>query len=523
MMKIKRVLISVSDKKGIVEFAKFLSEKGAEIISTGGTYRLLKENGINVIEISQYTGFPEMMDGRVKTLHPKIHGGLLALRDNEKHLKQMSENNILPIDMIVVNLYPFVETYKSSDKSFGEIIENIDIGGPSMLRSAAKNFKSVAVVSSPEQYEGIKEYLEKNGDIPYEIRKELAKEVFKLTAAYDQAIYTFLSEGKTEISVNYFPFAGEKIQELRYGENPHQKACFYRDFMKWDIEPPVTEAKKLHGKELSFNNIIDFDGALDLVKEFSKKAVVVVKHTNPCGVAEGEGNLVDIFKRAWETDPISAFGSVIAINTAVDEDTAAEISKYFVEGIIAPSFTEKALEILTKKKNIRLLELKRLEDWISNYAERQKSIDIKKVSGGFLVQERNIIIGEKENFKCVTKRMPSDEEYEALLFAWKVVKHVKSNAIVYAKKGETIGIGAGQMSRVDSSKIAVMKAFKETKGSVLASDAFFPFRDGIDAAAKAGVTAVIQPGGSIRDEEVISACNEHNIAMIFTGIRHFRH
>ncbi|MBN1521807.1 MAG: bifunctional phosphoribosylaminoimidazolecarboxamide formyltransferase/IMP cyclohydrolase [Candidatus Aureabacteria bacterium] len=526
MSKIQRALVSVSDKTGIVEMAKFLSEKGVELISTGGTYKLLKEKGIEVKEISEYTGFPEMMDGRVKTLHPKVHGGLLALRKNKEHVRQMKDNDILPIDMVVVNLYPFKQASKDPGKPFQDVIENIDIGGPSMLRSGSKNFESVVVVSSPGQYEIIKKEINETGDVSYKTRKKLARDVFCQTASYDAAISAFLSEninGGDAAFPGEITFSGDKVQDLRYGENPHQKAAYYSDGMRWTAEPPLLEARQIHGKELSFNNIIDFDGALDLVKEFSKSAVVVVKHTNPCGVAEGDESLLDIFKKAWATDPVSAFGSVIAVNTCVDEKTAEEIAKYFVEGVIAPGFDEKALPVLTKKKNLRLLELKGLDDWCRKKRTRERSLDIKKVSGGLLVQERNIEIGFEENYKVVTERKPSRDEREALFFAWKVVKHVKSNAIVYAKKGEAVGIGAGQMSRVDSSKIAIMKAQKDIKGSVLASDAFFPFRDGVDTAAEAGVTAIIQPGGSVRDQEVIDACNEHAIAMLFTGMRHFRH
>ena len=524
MAEIKRALVSVSDKTGVVDFTRFLTEKGIELISTGGTYKLLKSEGLKVTEISEYTGFPEMMDGRVKTLHPKVHGGLLALRNNDKHLTQMKDNNILPIDMVVVNLYPFKKVSKDTSKSFMEVIENIDIGGPSMLRSGAKNFESVVLVSSPSQYENIQNEMETNGDVSLDTRKKLARDVFRLTSSYDAAINSFLSRDMEDESMpDEIVLSGDKIQDLRYGENPHQKAAYYSDGSKWTSEQPITNAKQLHGKELSFNNIIDFDGALDLVKEFSKPAVVVVKHTNPCGCAEGEEELSEVFKKAWATDPTSAFGSVIAINTTVDEKTSQEISNYFVEGVIAPAFHEKAIEILTKKKNLRLLTLPGLDEWCKNKKKRAASIDVKKVSGGILVQERNISIGDAENYEVATKRAPTDEEKEALEFGWKVVKHVKSNAIVYVKKGETVGIGAGQMSRVDSSKIAIMKAQKEVKGSVLASDAFFPFRDGVDAAAEAGVTAIIQPGGSIRDEEVIKACDEHNIAMVFTKIRHFRH
>jgi phosphoribosylaminoimidazolecarboxamide formyltransferase/IMP cyclohydrolase len=526
MAKIQRALISVSDKTGIVEFARFLSAKGVELISTGGTFSLLRKEGVPVREISEHTGFPEMMDGRVKTLHPKVHGGLLALRKNAGHMKQMKDNGILPIDMVVVNLYPFKKVSREPGRTFEDVIENIDIGGPSMLRSGSKNFESVVVISSPAQYADVKKEMEDAGDVSYETRKKLARDVFRLTSAYDAAISAYLS-GTVEKEDAAFPgeiiFSGDKIQDLRYGENPHQKAAFYSDGMVWASEPALTQARQLHGKELSFNNIIDLDGALDLVKEFCRAAVVIVKHTNPCGVAEGDGPLNGIFKSAWATDPVSAFGSVIAINRTVDAETARELSQYFVECVIAPAFDKAALDVIAAKKNIRIMELKGLDGWCSQKGLREKTYDLKKVSGGILVQDRNTALGNESEYRVVTRRQPSAEEKEALTFAWKIAKHVKSNAIVYAKKGEAVGIGAGQMSRVDSSKIAIMKAQKEVKGSVLASDAFFPFRDGVDAAAVAGVTAIIQPGGSVRDEEVIAACNEYNMAMIFTGMRHFKH
>ena len=526
MAKIERALISVSDKTGIVDFARFLTSQGTQLISTGGTCKLLKKEGLEVKEISDYTGYPEMMDGRVKTLHPRVHGGLLALRKNDKHVQQMKDHDILPIDMVVVNLYPFKKVSRDSSKTFEEVIENIDIGGPSMLRSGSKNFESVVVLSSPGQYEAIKKEIEETGTVAFETRKKLARDVFQQTASYDATISSYLLKSMQQEN-QLFPqelvVTGEKIQTLRYGENPHQKAAYYTDGAIWETEPALTNARKLHGKELSFNNIIDFDGALELVKEFCETAVVVVKHTNPCGVAEGTGPLVDIFRKAWETDPVSAFGSVIATNRTIDEETANEIARYFVEGVIAPAFDEAATAVLSKKKNIRLLELKDLDNWCRKKHDRQTSVDIKKVSGGILVQERNTKIGDESTYKVVTKREPTDEEKSALFFAWKIVKHVKSNAIVYAIKDEAVGIGAGQMSRVDSSRIAIMKAHKDIQNSVLASDAFFPFRDGVDAAAEAGVTAIIQPGGSVRDEEVITACNEHNVAMIFTGMRHFRH
>lgn len=518
MRKIKTALISVSDKKGIVEFVKFLSEKGVEILSTGGTARLLKENSLPVTMVSDYTGFPEMMDGRVKTLHPKIHGGLLGKRDDANHMKAMEKHNIKPIDMLVVNLYPFEATIAKKDCSFEDAIENIDIGGPSMVRSAAKNNKDVAVVVNSDSYEKLTQELKDNDfSITKKTRLLLAQEAFAHTARYDSLISNYLLE-KNETNKFVFPenyhIPLKKIQDLRYGENPHQSAAFYMDAQSGNTD--ITQAQQLQGKELSFNNIIDVEAALNVVLEFNKTASVIIKHTNPCGIGLDE-SLVEAYRKARETDPVSAFGGIIGFNKTVDEQTAQEITTTFVEAIIAPDYEDKALEILAKKKNLRLMKLPMQEKSGKN------RIDIKKVSGGVLLQNNDDIDLIESQLKVVTEKQPSDAQWESLRFAWKAAKHVKSNAIVFALKDRTIGIGAGQMSRVDSTKIAVEKARSSLKGTVMASDAFFPFRDAVDAAAEHGIAAIIQPGGSIKDNEVIAAANEHKIAMVFTGIRHFKH
>jgi len=525
MLSKKRALISVSDKTNLISFCQFLKDMDYEIVSTGGTAKVLEESGIKIIGISEVTGFPEMMDGRVKTLHPKVHGGLLGLRDNPEHVKVMAEHDIVPIDLVVVNLYPFERVSSNEDSSFEEVIENIDIGGPSMVRSAAKNFKFVAVVTNPSQYQTVmKDLKDNNGDISLELKKELAQSAFDLTSRYDQIIASYLKYGKLDNKElpNRIYLEGEKVADLRYGENPHQKAAFYK-VDKNVTEPCVVQASQIQGKELSFNNILDFDGALSCVKDFHSTACVVVKHTNPCGVALGSDSLT-AFERAWAGDSISAFGSVIAFNNEVDKETAEAITKNFVEGVIAPDYTSEAREVFKTKKNLRILFLPSLTKWKE---DREKlfcdRIDIKKVAGGLLLQTKDLKTEAKDNLEVATVNKPSEDQIEELLFAWKVVKHVKSNAIVYVKNKSTVGIGAGQMSRVDSSRIGVLKAGDNLQGAVMASDAFFPFRDSIDSAAEAGISAIIQPGGSIRDQEVIDACNEHGIAMIFTGVRHFRH
>ena len=507
----KRALISVSDKTGIVEFAKELTTHyGYTILSTGGTAKLLAEKGIPVTEVSDYTGFPEMMDGRVKTLHPKIHGGLLSLRSNEAHMAQAKEHGIGMIDLVVVNLYPFEATVAKPDCTLEDAIENIDIGGPSMLRSAAKNHASVTVVCDSGDYPSVLDALRPGGEVLQQLRKKLALKVYQRTSAYDAAISTYLNakyngEGSLPETLN---IGMPMVQKMRYGENPHQNAALYGDFGKY--------FKQLHGKELSYNNIIDISAATWLIAEFEKPTLAILKHTNPCGVASCD-NLVDAWNQAFETDKQAPFGGIIVMNRKLEADLAQIISGIFSEVIIAPDFSDEALEILTKKKNLRLM--------ISTY-KKSDALQFKSVVGGLLAQATDELEELKENMEVVTKRQPTEEEWRAMLFGWKVVKHVKSNAIVYAGCERTLGIGAGQMSRVDSSQIAVWKAEQaglSLNGSVVASDAFFPFADGLVAAAKAGATAAIQPGGSVRDAEVIEAANENNMAMVFTKVRHFRH
>ncbi|MFA4910910.1 MAG: bifunctional phosphoribosylaminoimidazolecarboxamide formyltransferase/IMP cyclohydrolase [Desulfobacteria bacterium] len=520
MAKIKRALISVSDKEGIGQFAIGLNALGVEILSTGGTASLLKEKGMPIISVSDYTGFPEMLDGRVKTLHPKIHGGLLGQRSKKEHLDKMKEYGIKPIDMVIVNLYPFEETIAKQGCTLSEAIENIDIGGPTMLRSAAKNYTDVTVIVDPGDYERVlKEMKENGGFISLDTNFQLAKKVFQLTARYDGAISNYLGSLDNKEKRHGFPetltLQFRRSQGLRYGENPHQEAAFYIE--RSINEPCVSNASQLQGKELSFNNIIDLDAALETVKEFQEIAAVIIKHTNPCGVATSEKSLVDAYCKARDCDPTSAFGGIVGLNRKVDIKTAAEIVSTFVEAIIAPGYDEDALERLKEKKDLRVLLVPSLERCL------QEGYDLKKVGGGLLVQDRDLGMVDFKSLKVVTKRSPTEDELKAMRFAWKVCKHVKSNAIVYSTSDQVVGIGAGQMSRVDSSRIAVMKANLPTEGTVLASDAMFPFRDGVDAAVKAGVTAIIQPGGSIRDEEIIQAANEYNIAMVFTVMRHFRH
>ena len=503
-------LISVSDKTGIVEFAKELVEKfNYTILSTGGTAKLLASSGIPCTEVSDYTGFPEMMDGRVKTLHPKIHGGLLCLRANADHMKQASDNNINMIDLVVVNLYPFEATVAKADCTLEDAIENIDIGGPSMLRSAAKNHLDVTVVCDSSDYNAVLEATANGGEQLLALRRKLALKVYQRTSAYDAAIATYLNKNYNNGSLPETLNIGlPLVQTMRYGENPHQQAALYGDFNKY--------FRQLHGKELSYNNIIDITAAADLISEFEKPTVAILKHTNPCGVASCD-NLVEAWNQAFVTDTQAPFGGIIVVNRKLEADLATIIAQIFSEVIIAPEFSDEAMEILTKKKNLRLM--------ISTYKTSEK-LQVKSVIGGLLAQTSDSIEELKANMKVVTKRQPTEEEWNAMLFGWKVVKHVKSNAIVYAGCERTLGVGAGQMSRVDSSQIAVWKAQQaglSLNGSVVASDAFFPFADGLVAAAKAGATAAIQPGGSVRDEEVIKAADENNMAMVFTSIRHFRH
>ncbi|MGA2150870.1 MAG: bifunctional phosphoribosylaminoimidazolecarboxamide formyltransferase/IMP cyclohydrolase [Geobacteraceae bacterium] len=519
MAKITRALISVSDKTGIVEFSKELARSKVEILSTGGTAKLLRDAGLEVMDVSQFTGFPEMLDGRVKTLHPKVHGGLLGMRSNPAHVAKMKEYGIEPIDMVVVNLYPFEATVEKEGCTMEEAIENIDIGGPTMLRSAAKNYPDVTVIVDHADYRRVlAEMAENNGAVGVKTNFNLAVKVFQHTAAYDGAISNYLGARLGEKIEEYpatFTLQVKKVQDLRYGENPHQSAAFYLE--KSVREPSVANSVQLQGKELSFNNIIDLDGAIETVKEFhDQAAAVIIKHTNPCGVALA-GTPLDAYLMARECDPVSAFGGIVGFNRIVDGAAAKELSSTFLEAVVAPGYTEEALEIFKAKKNVRVMQVPILT------GSEQEGYDLKKVVGGLLIQGRDLGIVRAANCRVVTARKPSANELAALDFAWKVCKHVKSNAIVFTNRVQTVGIGAGQMSRVDSSRIAVQKAQLPTKGTVLASDAFFPFRDGVDAAAEAGVTAIIQPGGSIRDEEVIRAADEHGMAMVFTGMRHFRH
>ena len=517
LAKIKRAIISVSDKSGIVDFAKELAGLGVEIISTGGTYKLLKENGISVTEVSDVTGFPEMLDGRVKTLHPKVHAGILARRDVPEHMSAIKDKGIEPIDMVVINLYPFKQTVLKEGVTFEDIVENIDIGGPSMIRAAAKNYESVAVVSGPEQYPEILAQLKDKGELSLDLHQRLMAEAFVTTANYDAMIASRMYGKFCEGFPASFPIPLEKVEDLRYGENPNQKAAFYRDPFTPGIS--VANAELLdHGKQLSYNNILDLDKALDICMDFEKPTAVVMKHTNPCGLAS-EDNIYDAFMTAYNVDPLSAFGCVICLNRNCDVKTAQEISQHFVEADICPGYDEGAIEIMEVKKNIRLLRT----NAPIGPAYRHREYKMKKVQGGMLVQTDEDVVIDPANLKVVTNRAPTEEEIHSLLFAWKLAKHVTSNAVVYVRGERAVGIGAGQMSRVDSAKIATMKANEPTEGCVMASDAFFPFRDGVDEAAHAGVTAIIQPGGSIRDQEVIDAANEHGMAMVFTGCRVFRH
>jgi phosphoribosylaminoimidazolecarboxamide formyltransferase/IMP cyclohydrolase len=518
---IQRALISVSDKSGLAELSQYLHEKGVELLSTGGTANFLRERKIPVTEVSEYTGFPEILEGRVKTLHPRIHGGLLALREKASHQAQLKAQNIQPIDLVVVNLYPFRETAAREGAAYPEVIEQIDIGGPSMIRSAAKNHTSVAVVTDPRDYEWILQELRRNdGALCDATRFLLAQKAFAATASYDSAIATYFSE-RTWTSEGAKKQGGalpasealslDKIMDLRYGENPHQRAALYR--MTSEQAFGVAGAQILHGKELSYNNLLDSDAAWNLVLEFDRPAAAVIKHTNPCGVAQADA-LVDAYTLARDCDPISAFGSVVALNRPVDADAATEINKTFVEVVLAPDFAGDALVILKQKKNIRLLKVS---------SNAPITLQHRQIGGGFLVQDKDTYFLRPEELKPVTKRVPTPEELEALLFGWRVVKHVKSNAIVFANASRLLGIGAGQTSRVDAVKWGASKATLPLQGCAMASDAFFPFPDGLLVAADYGVRAVIQPGGSVRDPDVIDAANEHDIAMVFTGIRHFKH
>ena len=509
-----RALISVSDKTGVVEFAQQLRSLGWEIIATGGTMKLLADSGVEVINISDVTGFPEICDGRVKTLHPKVHGGLLARRDDESHLQALKDNQIEFIDMVCVNLYPFRQTIAKPDVTMEDAIENIDIGGPTMIRAAAKNYQDVAVVVDPKDYERVLSELEA-GEITLDTKKYLQYKVFAHTAVYDSMISNYLAEKLDIRFPDSITFAYEKTQDMRYGENPHQGASYYsEEFIR---AGSLSKAKQLWGKELSYNNINDANGALELVKEFDEPCVVACKHANPCGVGVGT-TIHEAYVKAYESDPVSVFGGILAINGTVDEATATEINKIFIEIVIAESFTDGALEILKQKKNIRLLELPDIK------AKREATAyDMKKVYGGLLVQDYDNTLFAPENLKVVTKRAPTEEEMKAMMFNWKVVKHTKSNAIVVGKADRTTGIGMGQTNRIWAAQQAIAHAGEEVKGSVMASDAFFPFPDCVEECVKAGITAIIQPGGSIKDQLSIDACDEAGIARIFVGDRHFKH
>jgi phosphoribosylaminoimidazolecarboxamide formyltransferase/IMP cyclohydrolase len=560
LRKISRALISVSDKTGIIEFARELRKFDVDIISTGGTAKALRESGIKVTDVSDITGFPEMMDGRVKTLHPKIHGGLLAVRDNPEHVAAMHQNGIEPIDMVVIDLYPFVKTVRREGVTEAEAIEQIDIGGPAMIRSAAKNAQDVAVIVRPKQYSDVlAEMVENVGGLSLKTRRSLAQTAFTLTAMYDMKVSMYLAGGfrhretginsntggsattnvfsvgrdgelvtppppmeidSEEFSIEAFrgslPGSARwsigKKADLRYGENPHQLAALYK--MSMSMRDGIANAEVLSGKEMSFNNYVDADAAWQLVFDFEETACSIIKHTNAAGVAL-DPHAVEAYRKALATDPISAFGGIVAFNCPVDEAAARAVTEIFTEVIVAPDYDLEALEVLRQKKNLRVLRC-----WPSAHRD---TVEYKQISGGMLVQTRDTHRIKREELKVVSKRAPTEKEIDDLLFAWTVCKHTKSNAIVYARDKQTVGVGAGQMSRVDSVKIGAMRAQLPVAGSVVASDAFFPFRDGIDEAAKQGITAIIQPGGSMRDEEAIAAANEHNLAMVFTGVRHFKH
>ncbi len=525
MAKIGRALISVSDKTGLLDFAKALAGFGVEILSTGGTAKLLRDAGLTVVQVSDYTGQPEIMDGRVKTLHPKIHAGLLALRDNPDHQKQAAAQGFGPIDMVVVNLYPFEATIAKPDATFAEAVENIDIGGPAMVRSAAKNHASVTVIVDPGDYPRVVEEMRSGGGaVSPSTNRTLAKKVFRLTSHYDGAIADYLgSVGDDGARCAYgetLHLGFAKVQDLRYGENPHQTAAFYRELEDDGGEPTVSKAKQLQGKELSFNNIVDANAALELVKEFHETVAVAIKHTNPCGVATSASSLLDAIRKCRQCDPVSIFGGIVGFNREVDGETAEEMKDIFLEIVIAPSFSAGAKKVFSAKKNVRLLEVPFAPHW------EPRGLDLKKVVGGLLVQDRDLGRIDVHECKVLSKRPPTESELRALDFAWKVCKHAKSNTIVLAREDQVIGVGAGQMSRVDSARLAVMRAETNklsTQGTVVASDAFFPFPDALEVCAAAGATAVAHPGGSIRDQEVVDAADRAGMAMILTGMRHFRH
>lgn len=517
---IRRVLLSVSDKSGLIELAKVLAGYGAELVSTGGTKKALLDAGLKALDISDITGFPEMLDGRVKTLHPKVHGGILYIRDNKDHSETVKNHGIGPIDMVVCNLYPFVKVASNPSSSYEEVVENIDIGGPSMVRSAAKNHHDVAVITDPSQYFAIiQELQQNNGALGLETRKLLARDAFTHTANYDLAISRYFKGQTQEAFPDHLDLHFERKQVLRYGENPHQKAAFYLELNP--SKDSLACASILHGKELSYNNLLDLDSALNLVRELDGKAAVILKHNNPCGAAVS-GSLEKAFRDAYDGDPLSAYGGIVGLNCEVDEATALAMAEpgRFLECVIAPGFSKEAFEILTTKptwkKSVRLLAT-------GPFHPIRGSVEIRKVDGGLLVQDKDSSCEDVSQCKVVTKKVPTATELSDLKFAWVVCKHVKSNAIVVAKDGKLLGTGAGQMSRVDAVQNALKKAGEKAKGAVLASDAFFPFRDGVDEAAKAGIAALIQPGGSMRDADAITSCDEHGMSMVFTGFRHFRH
>jgi len=509
MGRIQRVLVSVTDKTDIVEFARALSELGAELVSTGGTARLIREAGVPVRDVSEVTGFPEMLDGRVKTLHPKIAGGILAIRSNSEHARALEQHDIRPIDMVVVNLYRFEEVAAKTDARLEDLVESIDIGGPTMIRAAAKNYPDVAVVVSPGDYRAVLDELRSHaGEISLETRWRLAKKAFRMTADYDAAISARLEQVDAAGALpEHLSLRAPKLMDLRYGENPHQSAALYGKRGRG-----LAGAEQLHGKELSYNNLVDLDAAWQLVSEFSRPAAAIIKHTNPCGCAE-QGTLAEAYRKAFECDPVSAYGGVVALNRPVDEETAREMAQTFLEAIAAPDYSPEALARLSAKKNLRLMRVTPASD----------PLVVKSISGGLLAQTVDDGALDRAAAVVRTRREPTEEEWRALEFAWKVAKHVKSNAIVYARPGQAVGVGAGQMSRVDSVKIGAMKAVLPLEGTVVASDAFFPFPDGVEEAVRQGATAFIQPGGSVRDQEVIAAADRLGAAMVFTGMRHFRH
>lgn len=511
-MATKRALISVSDKTGIVDFARKVANLGFEIISTGGTKKVLAENDIPVKSVSEVTGFPEIMDGRVKTLHPAIHGGLLGKQDNDSHMQQLKEQGIVPIQLVCVNLYPFQQTIAKAGVTVEEAIENIDIGGPAMLRASAKNHESVAVVVDPADYETVLNGLEA-GELSLKERRRLAAKVYRHTAAYDAMIAEYMTNLAEEEQPEAVTITYTLKQPLRYGENPHQKAAFYQKPLGTAFS--IANAEQLHGKELSYNNINDADAALQIVKEFEQPAAVAVKHMNPCGVGTGD-TIAEAFQKAYDADPTSIFGGIVALNREVDAETASALHEIFLEIVIAPSFSEEALHILTSKKNIRLLA-------VDFSAKDVKENKLTSVAGGLLIQDLDHATLDDSQMKIATKREPTEAEWEALKFGWKIVKHVKSNAIVVTNRQMTLGVGAGQMNRIGAANIALEQAGEKAKGAILASDAFFPMDDTVEAAAKAGITAIIQPGGSVRDEDSVKKADEYGIAMVFTGIRHFKH